>query len=84
MTKGKTTAAPGQGAASSSSGSHELTPDGLVRRNGRVVDEIPAVDLGPLAAPMMGEVLEADQEAAREFVRIGQLPATTYLTGDRP
>lgn len=63
---------------------HELTSDGLVRQDGRVTDEIPQLDLGPLAPQLLSVLSEQDEQAARQFVRVGQVPAATYLTGRLP
>jgi hypothetical protein len=63
---------------------YELTPDGLVREGGRAADEVPHLDLGPLSPQLLGDLAGPDGQAARQFVRVGQVPAATYLTGRAP
>lgn len=64
--------------------SHELTPDGVVRRDGRVAEDVPSLDLGPVSLGVLRALSDQDQEAAQRFVRVGQTPAGTYLTGRLP
>jgi hypothetical protein len=65
-------------------GTYELTPDGLVRNDGRAADEVPQIDLGPLSPQLLGELAGPDRQAAQQFMRVGQVPAGTYLTGSAP
>lgn len=59
---------------------YELTPDGLVRRAGRVVDEISPLEAPPTLPGIVPELTRIDDEAAQRFVRIAQMPSTTQLT----
>jgi len=59
---------------------HQVTPDGLVRKDGRVAEQVPALELGLPLPNLLEDLSSQDREAARQFVKIGQTQAATYLT----
>ncbi len=60
---------------------YEVTPDGLVRRSGQVVqDRIAPLEGFPVRPSIIPELARQDDEAAQRFNKVAQMPATTQLT----
>jgi hypothetical protein len=60
----------------------ELTPDGVLRQNGKVID-LPAESDLTIDPRLLGPQ-DADAEAARQFMKIAQTPVQTGTPGPQP
>jgi hypothetical protein len=60
----------------------ELTPDGVLRQNGKVID-LPAESDLTIDLRLLGQY-DADAEAARLFMRIAQTPVQAGTPGPQP
>ncbi len=60
---------------------YELGLDGLLRKRGRIVEMPPTLQAPADLYALISR--DADQEAARRYMRTAQTPVQTYVTGQQ-